>query len=632
MKENHFGIRMLILILCVSLSVGAFLVPESMLAVAAHEELRGVWVSSVGNIDYPLKATGDSAVLKSELVTLMDTCKDMGFNAVFLQVRPCSDALYQSDIFPWSRYLTGAQGQAPDGGFDPLACAIELAHERGMELHAWINPYRITNTPDDNSRLAETNPAALRPELTITDEKNRMFYNPGEPDAIDLIVDGAVEIVENYDVDGLHMDDYFYPSGNINDDGTYAYYQSEYPDKNNWRRAMVNRMVEQMDTAVHKANPDIVFSISPRGIWANKDEMAEGSDTHGGGSYNAVFGDSLAWVKNGWVDWIMPQIYWSVGFAAADYRILTDWWSGVVDGTDVRLYIGEAAYKTNESDEKAWKEDGGAPELRKHIDICRNNPNISGYCMFSYTDFLKNPAIYDLMKEVNAEPSPEITPSAPQGSAPGISDDIADVPNQSLVGDSESGTTDANSFKDLDSYWWALDAINTLAQQGIIKGRSKTEFDPDSYITRADYTVLLLRVLGKKAKATDNFTDVYPGKYYYDEIAQAKALGIASGVGDGMFDPDARVKRQDMASMAYRVLSAEGILTSIPNTAVLNQFTDKDDIDFYARDAMAACVDAGLMGGYGDSTILPQGNASRVEVALFIYRIQQLMQQKAAQN
>ena len=173
-----------------------------------------------------------------------------------------------------------------------------------------------------------------------------------------------------------------------------------------------------------------------------------------------------------------------------------------------------------------------------------------------------------------------------------------------------------------------MDEVNDLASRGIIKGRSETEFDPNANITRADNTVLLLRVLGKTVEVTDNFDDVYVGSYYYKEVGMAKALGIASGVGDNKFDPDAPVRRQDMATLAYRVLSKEGLLTSIPNTAVLNQFKDKDYIDFYAREAMAACVDAGLMSGYGDNTINPQGNASRIEVALFIHRISEMVAPK----
>lgn len=604
MKRYNFLLKMLAVVLCGIISASTFYTPESGTASAREGELRGVWVSTVSNIDYPAKQTEDSETLKNELITILDNCKTMGFNAVFFQVRPCGDAFYNSDIFPWSRYLTGTQGVAPKDNFDPLAFAVKEAHKRGLELHAWVNPYRITTTAADSEKLSQDNPAKLHPELVLTDSDGKLYYNPGDSKSIDLIVSGAVEIVKNYDVDGIHMDDYFYPSGDFNDDGTYSFYQAQYPNKDDWRRAMVNQLVQTMDAAVHAENPAIQFGISPGGIWANNTEQPEGSATNGSSSYSRIYADSRTWVKNGWVDYIMPQIYWNIGYKDADYSVLTDWWSETVAGTDVQLYIGEAAYKTTDSDLPAWTGNSGTEELRQHITLGRASDSIDGYCMFTYHTFLDNPSVFRLMQEVNTVPSVE---SGMAGTETNPSD----------------GYT--NPFVDLDKYWWAMDAVNDLASRGIIRGRSETEFDPDSYITRADNTVLLLRVLGKTASFTENFADVYPSAYYYNEIGMAKALGIAGGVGNNCFDPDAYIKRQDMATLAYRVLSQEGVLTAIPNTTLLNQFTDNAQIDFYARDAMAACVGAGLMSGYGDGQINPKGNATRIEVALFIYRIRNLL-------
>lgn len=626
MKKYGFSIRLLILIVCAAISISVFYVPEENSVSAQWDELRGIWISTVANIDYPTKQTTNSSFLKNELITLLDNCKEMGFNAVFFQVRPAGDAFYKSEIFPWSRYLTGAQGIAPDDGFDPLAFAVEQAHARGMELHAWINPYRITNSASDNKKLSLNNPAVQNPNLVLTDSSGKMYYNPGEEACIDLIVKGAVEIVENYDVDGLHMDDYFYPSGSFNDDTTYSYYKDQYSDKGNWRRAMVNKLVKQLDDELHAVNPNIQFGISPRGIWANDYDMPGGSATKGGGSYTQIYADSRAWVKNGWVDYIMPQIYWNIGYAIADYAVLADWWAEQVKGTDVRFYTGEGAYRTvDSSSAAAWQGENGTNELRKHIEIVRSNENISGYCMFTYNTFLKNSSIYSLMKEVNATPSASVDGSVPAVKPQPPTEEVEPAPP--LSGDKNQTEGEyVNKFTDMDNYSWAMDSINDLAAQGIIKGVSETEFAPNSYITRADNTVLLLRILGKTAEFTENFDDVYPSKYYYNEIGIAKALGIASGYGDGNFDPDNNIKRQDMATLAYRVLRDEGILTAIPNTGVLNQFKDKAAIDFYAQNAMAACVSAGLMSGEGDGWIYPQRNATRLEVALFIHRVQKLLQ------
>ncbi len=622
MRNRGFVLKFMALMLCAAVSIGVFYTSAITDAQAAgNEELRGVWVSTVANIDYPSKATTDAGTLKNELDTILDNCEDMGFNAVFLQVRPCGDAFYKSSVFPWSKYLTGTQGVAPSDDFDPLAYAVEGAHKRGMQLHAWINPYRITNSASDNGKLSVNNPALINPGLVLTDGNGKMYYNPGDSKSIELIVNGAAEIVENYDVDGLHMDDYFYPDGSFNDETTYSFYKDEYSDIGDWRRENVNKLVKTLDEKLHSIKSDIIFGISPRGIWANKSEMAEGSNTNGSSSYSDIYADSRAWVKNEWVDYIMPQLYWNIGYEIADYSVLCDWWADVVKGTDVKLYIGESAYRTTSSALPAWTGDAGTNELKTHILNGRDNSYISGYCCFTYNDFLENNAIYELMKELNDEDAsaPEGAVSVSKPSDPEINDGMSNVE------DKPTGDKYKNKFTDMNDYWWAMDAVNELASKGIIKGRSETEFDPDSYITRADNTVLLLRVLGKTADFNDNFADVYPNKYYYKEIGMAKALGIASGVGDNCFDPDAQIKRQDMATLAYRVLAKEGVLTSIPNTTVLNKFADSDEIYFYAREAIAACVDKGLMSGYGDGTIKPNDYASRVEVALFIYRISQLI-------
>ncbi len=655
--KNRFSVQLLALIICMAVSVGIFYQPFSENVVSAKEkELRGVWVSTVGNIDYPTRQTGNSETLKNEMIKLLDNCKSMGFNAIFFQVRPASDAFYKSEIFPWSRYITGKQGVAPDNGFDPLAFAVEEAHKRGMELHAWINPYRITSSSSDNNKLAANNPAVLRPELVIKDGNGKMYYNPGEVDTIQLIVDGALEIVQNYDVDGLHMDDYFYPDGSFNDDGTYSYYKDQYPNKADWRRAMVNQLVIKMDEAIHAVKPEVQFGISPRGIWANDYDVPGGSKTRGGGSYNTVYADSKAWVENGWVDYIMPQIYWNIGYDIADYNVLCDWWSDLVNGTDVKLYIGEGAYRTVSSTTAAWSGQNGVNELRKHIQIGRENENISGYCMFTYNSFLNNTLIASLMKEVNAnlqddvveivpdkqeeakDETPEASTNAPEV-VPEIVPDVVPEANpdvtQPFVNTTPSGPVSTegyvNKFTDLEDYWWALEEINALAAQGIIRGQSETIFAPGSYITRADNTALLLRILGKTTDFAYNFNDVSPNSYYFMEVGMAKELGIARGDEYGNFNPTAFIKRQDMATMAYRVLLQEGRLTSIPNTAILNQFIDKDSVDSYAMEAMAACVSSGLIkGDYYEPLLKPQESATRVEVAIFMYRIQQMLKNSSA--
>jgi len=273
------------------------------------EEFRGVWVSSVFNLDYPSKKTTDDVTLKNEAIKILDNAEDMGFNAVLLQVKPSSDAIYPSKIFPWSQFLTGTQGLAPDNNFDPLEFFIEEAHKRGIELHAWINPYRITADPSFNNMLASNNPAVLHPELTVLHTDGKLYFNPGEPEARQLIIDGIKEILDNYDVDGIHIDDYFYPGKDFNDAETYAKYGQGFADINDWRRNNNNLLIKEISKTVHNKDTELKFGVSPSGIWANKKTSQLGSQTSGWETYSNQFADSRLWVKEGYVDYIMPQIW-----------------------------------------------------------------------------------------------------------------------------------------------------------------------------------------------------------------------------------------------------------------------------------------------------------------------------------
>lgn len=648
MKRFDFSMKLIVLAVCAAIAVNLFYTPKTDIVSAEDTEMRGIWVASVGNLDYPQSPTADAWQLRVQMDEVLDNCQDMGFNTVFLQVRPSGDALYKSDIFPWSRYLTGTQGTAPSDGFDPLEYAVNEAHKRGMQLHAWINPYRVTNSSNDNDKLAANNPAVLRPDLVLTDSSGKMYLNPGEADSIDIILEGVREIVRNYDVDGIHMDDYFYPSSGFDDSAAYYKYQDAYPNKADWRRSMVTTLISCARDAVKEIKPNCMFGVSPSGIWANAGDTPGGSNTNGSSSYHSLYADTKLWVEREYLDYIMPQIYWYNGQPNADYNTLINWWSGVCAPTKVKLYIGEAAYKAASGSEAAWKGQNGINELSNQVSMCRQSQYIGGYSMFEYSSFMGNSDLYNLIKQLQStpvaaptlgeinqpNPQPEVT-QAPEDkpSEPTQNPVVPEPTNAPVVADPTSAPTntgDASKFTDMGEYGWAMPYIEDLVNQGIVKGISETEFGPDIYISRADATVLLYRIL-KEADIsfTENFADVYPDKYYYDEIGQAKATGVAWGIGNNLFDPDGTMQRQDMATLAYRVLKARQILTAIPNTAkALNNYWDWRDIDFYARDAIAACVENNLMGGYGDGTIRPKDDATRIEVALFVQRIKTLIDSK----
>ena len=475
-----------------------------------------------------------------------------------------------------------------------------------------------------------------------------MYLNPGEADSIDIILEGIREIVRNYDVDGIHMDDYFYPSSGFDDSAAYFKYQDAYPNKADWRRSMVTTLISCARDAVKEIKPNCMFGVSPSGIWANAGDTPGGSNTNGSSSYHSLYADTKLWVEREYLDYIMPQIYWYNGQPNADYNTLINWWAGVCAPTNVKLYIGEAAYKAASGSEAAWKGQNGINELCNQVSMCRQSQYIGGYSMFEYSSFMGNSNLYNLIKQLHSTPAAaptlgEINQPNPQPEATQAPEDkpseptqepaSADPTNAPIAADPTSAPTnvgDASKFTDMGEYGWAMPYIEDLVNQGIVKGISDTEFGPDIFISRADATVLLYRIL-KEADITftENFDDVYPDKYYYDEIGQAKATGVAWGIGNNLFDPDGTMQRQDMATLAYRVLKARQILTAIPNTAkALNNYWDRRDIDFYARDAIAACVENNLMGGYGDGTIRPKDDATRIEVALFVQRIKTLIDSK----
>lgn len=349
---------------------------------SASEEMRGVWVSSVYNLDYPSSPTTDPDKLKAEADEILDNCVKWGLNAVFLQVRPSGDALYKSDLFPWSKYLTGSVGTAPQNGFDPLEYWVEAAHKRGLELHAWINPYRITRSKDTEwNSLPSTHPAKMNPDWVVKYSDGNYYFNPGIPEVRDLVTRGAVEIVQNYDVDGLHMDDYFYPGTDFNDAATYQKYGSSFSNIADFRRDSVNQLVAQLDTAVHNIDPDIQFGISPSGIWANKSTDPRGSDTNGSEHYVSSYADSLYWIENGLVDYIIPQIYWEIGHKLADFATLADWWNDAVAGSDVHLYIGMGAYRCADNPTGVWTT---TDPLFDSLAYLENKDNVGGCVFFRY--------------------------------------------------------------------------------------------------------------------------------------------------------------------------------------------------------------------------------------------------------
>lgn len=352
-------------------------------------EFRAVWVASVANIDFPLGKGYSREKFTDEWTDLLDQVQKTGLNAVFAQVRPTGDAFYSSRIAPWSKYLSGKQGEALEDGFDPMKMMIEEAHARNIEFHAWLNPYRASmDTLVEN--LHKTHPYHEHPDWFVK-YGGKLYFNPAKPDVRDYITEVVLEILMNYEVDGIHFDDYFYPYPALGetypDAADFSNYGYGYPSIDAWRRDNVNKMISQVATMKKAVAPEVKFGISPFGIWRNDETDPErGSPTRAGvQSYDDLYANVLFWLDKGWIDYVAPQLYWHIGFAAADYEKLLNWWQDNAHGRHV--YAGMAMYKVGGESDPAWKE---ASQIPRQVLLNRAYPNVQGSAFFNTNSLLKN--------------------------------------------------------------------------------------------------------------------------------------------------------------------------------------------------------------------------------------------------
>ncbi len=348
------------------------------------KEFRAVWVATVSNLDWPSKTGLSVEEQKQEFLDLLDNVQRWNMNAIIVQVKPSSDAFYKSKLSPWSKYLTGKQGVDP--GYDPLAFIIKEAHKRNIEVHAWFNPFRLSAGSASWSNLSSDNIAYKHSDWVVR-YAEQLYLNPGIPEVSDYVVESIMEVVKNYNIDGIHLDDYFYPYkvGNQEypDGKEYARYGSAFDSKADWRRNNVNMFVKKLHDEIKTEKKDIDFGISPFGVWRNESSDIRGSKTKALQNYDDLYADILSWMENGWIDYVAPQLYWQRGHSAADYSTLVEWWNNAAKETKTRLYIGLAAYRVNE-----WKQ---SDELIQQVNYNRNFPEVKGNIFFSYKSLLTNP-------------------------------------------------------------------------------------------------------------------------------------------------------------------------------------------------------------------------------------------------
>jgi uncharacterized lipoprotein YddW (UPF0748 family) len=378
-----------------------------------EEQLRGVWVSTVFNLDLPSKKGLTQEEYKREYIELLDNLQALNINSVIFQVRPKLDAFYESKINPWSEFLTGIQGLSP--GWDPLKWMIEETHNRGMEFQAWFNPYRVTTTSNNKKtlkqqleELAPNNWARQNPQYVFSFD-GKLYLNPGEPEVIKHIIESVMEVVKNYDIDAVHFDDYFYPYRStkdkdkwysIEEQKTFEKYGSGFKSVADWRRDNVDKLILSLHNSITSYNKEqkksVQFGISPYGIWGHKEIHPEGSEAGTGSltpitsqaSYDNLFADTRKWVKNNWIDYIAPQIYWSFDEKAAPYGELVNWWADVVKDTNVHLYIGHANYKKADINNKniSWK---NPEEISNQLKFNSLYKEVKGSIFFRYKSLLK---------------------------------------------------------------------------------------------------------------------------------------------------------------------------------------------------------------------------------------------------
>ena len=375
LKRSWYGFASVILISLFPLEIYSQYYPKN--------EMRAVWIATVNNIDWPSKPGLPAEEQKNEMIRLLDIFKDYNMNTVIFQIRPAADAFYSSAVEPWSQWLNGEQGRLPDPYYDPLEFVITECRKRGLDIHAWLNPYRaVTDTANTTSPDHITR---KHPDWFLTYGRT-VYFDPGLQETRDYVSGVVSDIVRRYDIDAIHMDDYFYPYRIANqsfpDDSSFLRFPRGFTSeqKEEWRRDNVNLIIKQINDSIKTIKPWVEFGISPFGVWRNIEKDPAGSNTNAGvTNYDDLYADILLWQKNSWIDYVVPQIYWHIGYNVADYSILAEWWSHNTLG--IKLYVGHAPYRIDKkASAKEWR---SSKEISHQVMLNRTLPGIAGSVYFS---------------------------------------------------------------------------------------------------------------------------------------------------------------------------------------------------------------------------------------------------------
>jgi uncharacterized lipoprotein YddW (UPF0748 family) len=477
--------------------------------VSPKREMRGVWISTHISLDWPSRFD-TPAQQQAKLKAILDHNKATGMNAAFVQVRSQADAMYPSELEPWSYYLTNQQGRAPSPAWDPLQFAIDETRKRGMEFHAWINPYRAVATASNQNNTAMYAPkhvSLAHPEWLLTVGTVKIL-NPGLPAVRDHVVNVIMDIVNRYDVDGIHFDDYFYPSGTTGDEAAFAADPRGFPNTPeglaDWRRDNINILIARVGDGIRAAKPWVKFGVSPSGIYRSSTDPAVGSPTSAGASqhYSSMFADTRKWIREGWVDYLAPQVYWFIGQAGSDYKLLVPWWNN--NAYERHMYIGLADYKVNTA---GWLDPN---QINNQIAMNRAHANIGGQIHFRHQFLQNDPLGYRTSLKNSTYARPALLPAmAWKGTtAPGAPAGLA----------ASAGENNAVNLA------WAPAADSSdefeKTRKYAIYRSAEREMDLDNPAN----------LLGVTDTATGAFADtgVGPGQYYYYTVTALNRLSTES--------------------------------------------------------------------------------------------------------
>ncbi len=375
----------------------------SLCTLKAEIGFRGAWIATVANIDWPsAEAVGNTEMQQAEMVFLLDSLQSLGINAIIFQVRPTADALYYSEYEPVSHWLTGKQGEwgeeskaesQKSKAWDPLEWTIFQAHKRGMEVHVWLNPYRVNLAKTDTSMISADHIFRRHPEW-FWEYNKQWYFDPALPETREWICTIVQDIVSRYDIQAVHMDDYFYPypvgGKPLPDSASFERSPRGFADIGDWRRNNVNLAIQAISRTIKECKDSVEFGISPFGVWRNASVDSTGSATRAGiTNYDDLYADIRLWIKQGWIDYVLPQLYWEIGKKVADYEVLAHWWANEVRGTKCKLYVGMAPYRLENASKKTpW---GQGNEISRQMRLNRTIPEITGECFYSTRPLLRNP-------------------------------------------------------------------------------------------------------------------------------------------------------------------------------------------------------------------------------------------------